>query len=86
MSSLDVLDAEQELLNAQANVIAAQADVVTASFAILASMGQMTAKDLNLNVRTYDPEAYFNLVKRAPTAKSKQGQQLDRVLRALGEN
>jgi len=45
----------------------------------------LTAKDLNLNVRTYDPAAYYNMVKDAPAQMSSQGQKLDRVLKALGK-
>ena len=42
------------------------------------------AKDLKLNVQTYDPAAYYNLVKDAPVPISRQGKQLDRVLKSLG--
>lgn len=85
-TTLDVLDAEQELLDAQANLISADADVYLAAYAVLAAMGQLTAKDLKLGVQTYDPSAYYNLVKDAPVPASKQGQNLDRVLRALGKD
>jgi len=84
-TTLDVLNAEQELLNARANVISAQADQVIASYAVLASMGLLTADHLKLPVQQYDPSAYYNLVKDAPTALSDQGQALDRVLRAIGD-
>ncbi len=85
-TTLDVLDAEQELLDARANLISADADVYIAAYAVLAAMGQLTAKDLNLGVQTYDANAYFDLVKDAPTPASKQGQKLDRVLRALNKD
>ena len=84
-TTLDVLDAEQDLLNAEANLISAEADVLIASYAVLAAMGELTAKDLRLGVQTYDPAAYYNLVKDAPVRKSKQGKKLDRVLEALGK-
>jgi len=83
-TTLDVLNAEQELLNARANVISAQADQVIASYSVLASMGLLTADHLKLPVQQYDPSAYYNLVKDAPTTLSDQGQALDRVLRAIG--
>ncbi len=85
-TTLDVLDAEQELLDARANMISAEADVVVAAYSVLASLGQLTAKDLNLDVQLYDPAAYYNLVKDAPVPISPQGQKLDRVLRALGKD
>ncbi len=84
-TTLDVLNAEQELLNAQANTISAQADEVIASYAVLEAMGLLTAEHLRLPVQQYDPAAYYNLVKDAPTITSEQGQALDRVLRALGK-
>lgn len=84
-TTLDVLNAEQELLDARANVISAQADEVIASYGVLAAMGLLTAEHLKLPVQQYDPAAYYNLVKDAPTITSEQGQALDRVLRAIGK-
>lgn len=48
-------------------------------------MGRLTAEDLNLGIPTYDVTGYYNAVKKAPTG-SWQGEQLDRVLKALGKN
>ena len=56
-----------------------------ASYSLLAAMGLLTAEHLRLPVQQYDPAAYYNLVKDAPTATSEQGQALDRVLRAIGQ-
>ncbi len=84
-TTLDVLNAEQTLLNARANVITAQEAEVNASYAVLSSIGLLTADHLNLPVQQYDPSAYYNLVKDAPAALSQQGQALDRVLRAIGQ-
>ncbi|SEK22106.1 outer membrane protein [Roseovarius azorensis] len=85
-TTLDVLDAEQDLLDAQANLISANADVVIAAYSVLAAMGELTVRDLNLGIQTYDPAAYYDLVKTAPVESSAQGRKLDRVLRALGKN
>ena len=84
-TTLDVLDAEQELLDARASLVSAQIDEVRAGYMLLATMGLLTAERLNLNVPRYDPDAYYNLVKTAPTSSSKQGKQLDRVLKSLGK-
>ncbi|QFT93835.1 Outer membrane efflux protein BepC precursor [Roseovarius sp. THAF9] len=83
-TTLDVLNAEQELLDARSTLISADVDVAIAAYQVLSAIGQLTAKDLNLNVQTYDPAAYYNLVKDAPVPLSRQGQQLDRVLKSLG--
>jgi len=84
-TTLDVLDAEQELLDARTSQLTARYDRIRAGYQLLASMGLLTAERLNLNVPRYDPAAYFNLVKTAPTNMSRQGRQLDRVLKSLGK-
>ena len=83
-TTLDVLNAEQEYLDAQANQISAQADVFIAAYSVLESTGELTVRDLQLAVQTYDPAAYYNLVKDAPAALSERGRSLDRVLRKIG--
>ncbi|MCW9043507.1 MAG: transporter, partial [Pseudopelagicola sp.] len=75
----------QDLLDAESNRITARASEVTAAYSVLASMGLLTAEKLNLKVERYDPEAYYNLVKTAPINRSKRGQQLDKVLKAIGK-
>ena len=84
-TTLDVLNAEQELLNAQADLISARGNEYLASYALLANMGMLTADHLKLKVVRYDPAAYYNQVKDAPAQHSAQGRQLDRVLRGLGK-
>ncbi len=83
-TTLDVLNAEQEFLDAQANQISAEADVIIAAYAVLESTGELTVRNLNLAVQTYDPSAYYNLVNDAPAALSERGRSLDRVLRKIG--
>ncbi len=84
-TTLDVLNAEQDLLDARVAKVSADADAVIASYQVLAAMGLLTAEHLQLGVQTYDPAAYYNLVNEAPATYSRQGQALDRVLRAIGE-
>lgn len=85
-TTLDVLNAEQELLNARSARISAEVDESIAAYRVLSTLGRLTATDLRLNVQQYDPVSYYNLVKDGPAQKSKQGQQLDRVLESLGKN
>jgi outer membrane protein len=85
-TTLDVLDAEQELLDARANLIQAQTQRAVASYQILSSMGLLTAEYLRLGVPVYDPAAYYSAVERAPVVRvSPQGERLDHVLRSLGQ-
>ncbi|WP_076363665.1 TolC family outer membrane protein [Phaeovulum vinaykumarii] len=82
-TTLDVLDAEQDLLDARAARIDAEANLQVAIYSLLSSMGLLTAEHLNLGIPTYDPAAYYNAVRNAPVT-SVQGESLDRVLRAIG--
>ncbi len=83
-TTLDVLDAEQDLLDARAARIDANAQLYVAIYSLLSAMGLLTVEHLNLGVPTYDPSAYFNAVNKAPARLSPQGQALDSVLRRLG--
>lgn len=85
-TTIDVLDAEQNLLNARVALVSAQIDRVIASYNVLAAMGVLTAEDMKLPVQIYDPAAYYRLVERAPAVRSQQGQALDRVLRSIGQD
>ena len=83
-TTLDVLNAENDLLDARTTLLQAEAGLQTATYQLLSSMGLLTVDHLGLGIATYDPEAYYNVVKDAP-ALSAQGEALDRVLRALNK-
>jgi outer membrane protein len=82
-TTLDVLNAEQELLDARVSLITAMSNEYTATYALLAAMGLLTVEHLGLGIPTYDPTAYYNAVRNAP-ATSGRGAALDRVLAATG--
>lgn len=82
-TTLDVLDAEQDLLFARTNRVSAEATRNIAIYALLSTMGLLTVDHLQLGIPTYDPAAYYNAVKNAP-ATSAQGRRLDRVLQSIG--
>ncbi|WP_319824422.1 TolC family outer membrane protein [Thalassovita sp.] len=84
-TTLDVLNAEQELLNAKANLISARNSEHVAAYLLLQTMGLLTTQHLKLNVQRYDPNAYYDQVKSAPAGLSKQGRQLDRMLQGIGK-
>ncbi|WP_233495354.1 TolC family outer membrane protein [Rhodosalinus halophilus] len=85
-TTLDVLNAEQELLDARATLISASADEYIAAYSLLSAIGLMTADHLDLSVPRYDPSEYYNLVKSAPAVNSAQGRALDRVLESIGQD
>lgn len=62
-TTLDVLNAEQELLNARTSLVNALAAVVTGSYQLAAAIGRLTAQDLGLQVELYDMTAYYNAVR-----------------------
>jgi len=59
-TTLDVLNAEQELLNAQVNLIQARHDVQVSYYGVLGGVGRLTARTLALPVEYYDEERYYN--------------------------
>lgn len=54
-TTLDVLNQQQELLNARVALVRSERDEVVAGYALLASVGHLTAKELGLPVELYDP-------------------------------
>jgi outer membrane protein len=60
-TTLDVLNADQELLNARVNLIRAQRDLLVSAYALKAATGQLTADSLRLRGQTQaDPPAIEN--------------------------
>ena len=57
---LDVLNAEQELLNSQVAVVSSRRNAQVAAYQLLAATGQLTAQNLGLKVKFYDPNAYYD--------------------------
>ena len=82
-TTLDVLNAEQELLDARVTRIQAEAQRYLGVYAVLQTMGLLTVEHLGLGIPTYDPAQYYNAVKNAPV-HSKQGAKLDRILGKIG--
>ena len=86
-TTLDVLDAEQDLLDAQVSAIQSRISRESQAYSVLQSTGQLTVASLKLNVPVYDPSAYYNAVKSGSTRYvSPQGDKLDRVLESIGRN
>jgi outer membrane protein len=62
-TSLEILNAQQELLNARIALVIAQRDRVVASYAVLAATGRLSARQLGLKTSDYDPSLHFDQVK-----------------------
>ncbi|MFQ5785349.1 MAG: TolC family outer membrane protein [Alphaproteobacteria bacterium] len=62
-TTLDVLDAEQELFTSKVDLVRAQRDEVVASFALRAAIGALTAASIGLDVEVYNPRAHYDAVR-----------------------
>jgi outer membrane protein len=62
-TTLDVLDAQADVITAQVNMVSSERDVVVASYAILSAIGHLSAGRLGLAVTEYHPEEHYNAVK-----------------------
>ncbi len=85
-TTLDVLDAEQELLDARSILIGSEVEQYLSRYSLLSAMGVLTVKDLGLDVVTYDPADHYSPANSGPRSigsPSDRGRDLDRVQRAL---
>jgi outer membrane protein len=62
-TTLDVLNAQQELLVARVNLIQAQRDRVVVSYQLVQAMGRLSRHTLALNVEAYRPKVHYDQVK-----------------------
>jgi len=62
-TTLDVLNAQQELVNARVALVTAQRDRVVASYALLASVGRLSPQMIGLKVPTYDARVHYHQVR-----------------------
>ncbi len=62
-TTLDVLNAQQQLLNSRTSLVQNLAQLVNASYAVAAAVGRLTARDMHLPVPLYDETAYYNAVR-----------------------
>ncbi|PPD09902.1 MAG: channel protein TolC [Methylocystis sp.] len=62
-TTIEILNAQQELLNARLGLIVAQRDRVVASYALLSALGRLSSDWLGLTPYGYDPAIHFNQVK-----------------------
>jgi outer membrane protein len=62
-TTLDVLNAQQELVNARVALVTAQRDRVVASYTLLSAVGRLTPPVLGLQVPVYDAEIHYQQVR-----------------------
>jgi outer membrane protein len=64
-TTIDVLNAQQDLTNARSRQILAQRDRVIASYTLLSAVGRLDVHTLNLNTPDYLPEVHYHQVRDA---------------------
>jgi len=64
-TTLDILNAQQELLNARMALIFAQRERVVASYGVLATIGRLSTETLGLSTYYYDPSLHFDQIKNS---------------------
>jgi outer membrane protein len=64
-TTLDVLNAQQDLMAARARLIGAQRDRVVAGYTLLSAGGRLDVKTLGLNTPDYAPEIHYHQVRDA---------------------
>ena len=62
-TTLDVLNAQADVITAQINLASSERDVVVASYAILSASGRLSAARLGLQVTEYRPQEHYEAVK-----------------------
>jgi outer membrane protein len=62
-TTLDVLNAQQDLLNARVALVTAQRDRVVASYTLLSAVGRLSPQVLGLQVPVYDPVVHYQQVR-----------------------
>ena len=66
-TTLDVLNAQQELVNARVSMVGAQRDRVVNSYGLLAAVGRLSPGVLGLAVASYEPQIHYHQVRDAWT-------------------
>lgn len=64
-TTLDVLNAQQELVNARVSLVGAQRDRVVASYTLLSAVGRLSPQTLGLHVPIYDAQVHYHQVRDA---------------------
>lgn len=64
-TTLDVLNAQQDLVSAKARLIGAQRDRVIASYSLLSTVGKLDVQTLGLKTPDYLPEVHYQQVRDA---------------------
>lgn len=62
-TTLEILNAQQELLNARITLIIAQRERVVASYGLMATIGRLSMENLGVGAASYEPARHYQQVK-----------------------
>lgn len=62
-TTLDVLNAQNEVTSAQISLTQAERDAVVASYSVMAASGRLSVAKLGLQVASYNPEHHYTAVR-----------------------
>lgn len=83
-TTLDILNAEQDLVSAESALVSAQHDQYVAVYSLLSAMGLLTVDHLRLGIKTYDVDANYKKVFNAP-GPTDRGKLLDKIFTRAGK-
>ena len=78
-TTLDVLNAQQELVSARINLIAAQRDRIVSSYSLLAALGKLSPQVLGLHVDAYSAQVHLSTGARRLVWHAHAGRALTRL-------
>jgi outer membrane protein len=82
-TTLDVLNAQQELVNARVALVTAQRDRVVASYTLLSAVGRLAPEVLGLNVPIYDAQQHYQQVRDSWTGVRTRSEEHTSELQSL---
>jgi len=62
-TTFDVLQGQQDLFGSEVSLVNAQHDEAVSSYQIKAVIGELTAEQIGLRVKLYNPQAHYDAVK-----------------------
>ncbi|WP_353608979.1 TolC family outer membrane protein [Labrenzia sp. DG1229] len=62
-TTLDVLDAQRELVTQQSNLVSAQSNRIVSGYQLVAAVGKLDARGLGLRVKIYEPTQHYEAVR-----------------------
>lgn len=83
-TTLDVLNAEQDLLQARSNLVAAIRNEYVNAYTVLSTMGLLTVDHLNLGISSYDPDVNYKKINGVKKFGIKRLKIFDKIKKRTG--